>query len=320
MIPITLLECTLYSDYPIDLGANPGSSLRGALYETLAAMYDTGDSAKSRHDSETNPVAWLLRLEDEVKTGGKDAPRPIAIRPPRPEPGLLSAMSGSQSGATTAFVIALYGRARDVAGLIVSAVASTGGIGMGRGRERGAGRYTLRRVRALDPLTGQGTEIVDMQGRQIAELPSPPSAEAYAHFAALLQADRLSVQFITPTRIIDHQALCKQPAFRPWFQRLLERIRQISDLYAEPVWIPFAELLGAADVIQTADDQTYWQELWSHSRIDGMYKPVSGFVGKVEYTGEFDLLLPYLLVGQSLQVGKNAIKGGGWYEMTYRWR
>lgn len=310
MIPVTLLEFVVESDFPLDLGANPGSSLRGALYEALAAMYDTGDSVRSRYDFDINPVAWLLRLEDEDKTGGKDTPRPIAIRPPLP---LRTSGEGSVMAETRlAFIIALYGRGRDAAGLIISAVASMGKLGVGRGR----GKFELRGVRVRDPLTAQPTEVIDAHGQQVAEMPPPLCAETYQQFAARLQQDQLTVRFITPTRIVDRRTLCGKPIFRAWFQRLIERTRLISELYAEPVWIPFRELLKQAETIELIKDETRWQEMWSHSRYDGTYKPVSGFVGAASYTGKLEPLLPYVLLGQALQVGKNAIKGCGWYEIS----
>ncbi|NDJ54424.1 MAG: CRISPR system precrRNA processing endoribonuclease RAMP protein Cas6 [Chloroflexi bacterium] len=307
MIPIVQLEFVMHSEYPLDLGANPGSSLRGALYETLAVMYDTGDPVRSRHDTETNLVAWLLRLEDAEKTGGKDAPRPVTLRPPQ---------RGSED--EQAFTLALYGRAIAAAGLLVSAVAAMGQIGVGR--ERKHHKFKLGEVRATDPLTRQTTVILDAHGEQIAALPTPPSAETYANFAQMLATEQVTLRFITPTRIVDHGALCRQPAFRPLFQRLIERIRQISDLYAEPVWVPFRDLLEVAEAVRLTSDRTRWQELWSHSRIEGMSKPMSGYVGEAVYAGDLTALLPYLLVGQALQVGKNAIKGAGWFEVVYRWR
>jgi hypothetical protein len=303
MIPVTLLEFTLST--VLDLGANPGSSLRGALYETLAAMYDTGDAAQSRHDVETNPVAWLLRLEDYETSGGKDVPRPLAIRPPM-----------NLDEFPTRFGMVLYGRGREALPMILSAVAGMQTIGLGRGRKP----FRLHSVHALDPLTRQRTLLLE-QGRQMTmQLPDAPGQAAYEHLAAALKADQLTVRFLTPTRIIQQERLCHEPVFRVWFQRLLERIRLLSELYSEPVWIPFKEVLAVADDVTISQDATRWKEAWSYSRYEGMGKPTSGFVGEVTYTGSIAPLLPYLLIGQALQVGKNTVKGCGWYEIVYQWR
>src|SRR5215211_2964153 len=131
MIPVTLMEFVIEGDYAIDFGANPGASLRGALYEALAAMYDTGDPAYSRHDLDTNPVAWLLRLEDNQTSGGKDVPRPIALRPPL-------VVSNEQ----TSFGISFYGRGQETLSMVISAVSAMQTLGLGRGRKR----FKLRSV------------------------------------------------------------------------------------------------------------------------------------------------------------------------------
>jgi hypothetical protein len=307
MIPVTLLELTIRSvdDAPVDLGANPGSSLRGALYEALAAMYDTGDPARSRDDLETNPVAWLLRLEDAQVSGGHDVPRPISIRPP---------LANHSPSAT--FGLAFYGRGRTAIPMVLSAVYSLQNIGMGRGRRP----FRVVGVSALDPLSRQATPLLDAAGRPQATAPEPLSPAAFERFAALLDPNGIAIDFLTPTRILREGHLCKEPLFVPWFQRLLERLRVMSEVYSTPVWIPFRELLEIAAGVTVAQDATRWQEAWSYSRYEGRGKPTSGFVGYVQYVGPLERLLPYLLIGQALQVGKNTVKGCGWYQIHYRWR
>ncbi|MBN1310267.1 MAG: CRISPR system precrRNA processing endoribonuclease RAMP protein Cas6 [Anaerolineae bacterium] len=301
MIPVTLLEFHLHAAGGLDLGANPGSSLRGALYEALRAMYDTGEAVHSRDDAEINPVVWLLRLEDEDGTGGKNVPRPIAVRPPP-----------ASEGERLSFGISFYGRGRDYIPLVISAVGAMQGLGVGRGR----GRFTLLGIDTLDPLTFIPTPLIDGLGRQVGTLPEPPGPDAYTTHASDLGPSHLTVTFVTPTRIVQKGHLCHQPTFRPWFQRLLERTRQIGELYTgNPPWIPFRELLDAAGGVEIDQDATRWIEMKSGSRRDGTLKPTSGFVGQVSYRGKLAALLPWVVLGQALQVGKNTIKGCGWYKV-----
>jgi hypothetical protein len=306
MIPIALLELTLEDPdgHPLDLGANPGSSLRGALYEALAAMYDTGDPAQSRDDTDTNPVAWLLRLEDREISGGQDVPRPIAVRAPL-----------ETGGARVVFGLAFYGRGITTLPMVLSGVAAMQSIGLGRGRRPAR----LTGVNAVDPLSRQRTPLLDADGQPLVALPEPLSRAAFERFAALLNPNTVEIEFLTPTRILRDGRLCHSPHFLPWFQRLLERLRSISEIYAEPLWIPFRDLLTMAAEVQMVDDATRWREAWSYSRLEGRGKPTSGFVGRVRYNGALGPLLPYLLVGQALQVGKNTVKGCGWYQLTYQW-
>jgi len=58
----------------------------------------------------------------------------------------------------------------------------------------------------------------------------------------------------------------------------------------------------------------------SQSRRLGRLTPVSGFIGTATYQAArstWAALVPYLLWGQEIHVGKNATKGDGWYEVSY---
>ncbi len=302
MIPVTTLQVTAASAGPIDFGSNPGSSIRGALYEALRAMYDTHQPVQGRDDDEANPVAWLLALEDEATTGGKDVPRPIAVRPP---------LENDRPGAE--FGLSFIGRGRAYIPMVLSAVQAMGRIGVGRGR----GTFEVREVLSVDPLTGQTETLLDRNGQQVGRIPEPASAEAYQQAAEGLAAGRLTVRFLTPTRIVNKGSLCSAPEFRPWVQRLLERTRQLGELYTDaPPWIAFPDLLADADRVRLAVDETHWVEAWSGSRRQNARRPTSGFVGRVVYEDVSLALMPWLLLGQGLQVGKNTVKGCGWYRVS----
>lgn len=305
MIPITMLIFTIVTEGEFDLGRAPGSSLRGALYGALATMYDTQQPNQDRHDVSSNPVGWLLRLEDEAVSGGRNVPRPIAVRPPLE----------TRTSAIT-FGLSFYGRAHQTIPLVISAIPLMGKLGIGRRRQP----FALRSIDYVDAITGQTTRLLDDQQTEYS-LPQPPDTAIYERMAAMMHPEKLTVTFRTPTRIVNKSQLVHQPLFRPWFNRLIERIRNISEVYTDnPVWVPFRDLLPIADAINIVDDQTHWYEAWSGSRRDGMVKPASGFVGRVVYQGDVAALLPYLVLGQALQVGKNTVKGCGWYQMHYHWR
>lgn len=306
MIPITTLEIHIQASAPIDLGANPGSALRGALYTALRRMYDSGTSVTSRDQDGANPVVWLLALEDRRTSGGKDVPRPIAVRPP------LSAPAEH-----LCFGLAFYGRGRDYIPMVLSAVSAMGSLGVGRGRQR----FEVMRVDQVSDLNGTTTMLVDRAHSRapLDTLLPPPTAEDYQQAALSLVDKPLTVHFLSPTRIVHQGRLCRRPTFRPWFQRLLERARQIGALYtAAPPWIPFGELLAAAEAVRVVDDHTRWIELRSGSRRQEKVLPASGFAGQVTYAGLAPALLPWVLLGQGLQVGKHTVKGNGWYRVEVR--
>ena len=260
-----------------------------------------------RDSAEANPVRWLLALEDDHTSGGKDVPRPIALRPP------IDAQANPLE-----FALVFYGRAHYYIPHVISAVQAMSRIGVGADRAP----FTIESIEAVDPLMHTAQPLLDMTGQQVASLPNPPGAEAYQRFAAALDPTTVTVEFLTPTRIVDRKRLCRTPVFRPWFQRLLERTRLISELYMpEPVWVPFGDLLAVARTVKLVEADAHWEERWSGSRRTDSYQPTSGYVGTAQYRapGEaLQILLPWILLGQGLQVGKTHDQGQWLVSCTIR--
>lgn len=148
---------------------------------------------------------------------------------------------------------------------------------------------------------------------------------------------RLGLVFKTPTRIIQRKQLLKQPDFSPIFHRLLDRLIDLRREFA-PVAAPTSsialwpiddpdgrrttdderraknELLALADQVELIDDQTAWQEVTSYSARRRTRTPISGFVGQAVYEAPravWKVLLPYVVWGTIIHVGKNAVKGDG---------
>lgn len=141
---------------------------------------------------------------------------------------------------------------------------------------------------------------------------------------------RLGLVFKTPTRIIQRKQLLKQPDFSPIFHRLLDRLIDLQREFGPAVTTPAPiellpaaatddrhiknELLALADQVTLIDDQTAWQEVASYSARRRSRTPISGFVGQAVYEAPravWEVLLPYVVWGTIIHVGKNAVKGDG---------
>lgn len=304
MLPIIIFQIHIQSEQQMDFGDNPGSSIRGAFYEALRILYDDGSDAQSVHEI-TNPVAWLMRLEDNSVKGGEGLPRPFGIQPP-----LQNKVYEAQ------FSVTLYGKACDYSLFVLSAINTMPTLRLGRGKWN----FRIKTIYQIDPITHIAIPT-GLQAGALQEIRTSPNAETYFNFAKLLKPDVLNVRFITPTRIIHDGRLCDKPLFASWIGRLLSRIRKLSELYIEQaIEIPFVELLSSAKYVEIENDETAWQDTWSFSQRDAIRRPTSGFTGWVQYRGPLVQFLPYLIFGQALQVGKNIVKGCGWYQLYYDWQ
>jgi hypothetical protein len=131
---------------------------------------------------------------------------------------------------------------------------------------------------------------------------------------------RISLSFLTPTRIVADGRLVKPHQFRfqPLLQRLLDRLEALSrDFSDTKLSVDFSGLVGAAERARVVDNRLWWEELRSYSTRRRADSPTSGLLGTVVFEAEdWAPFLPWLVWGQFTHVGKDAVKGNGEYRMA----
>jgi len=106
--------------------------------------------------------------------------------------------------------------------------------------------------------------------------------------------------------------------FRPLLQRLLERVTALDREYGgggPERCGQFGALLAQAEAIQVVEDQTRWVDVSSYSLRQERRTPIGGLLGQVRFAGDFRPFLPGLAWGELVHVGKDVVKGNGWYRM-----
>lgn len=305
-----------------------GSSLRGAWYGYLKRAYCTAPP-QARQDprhAERCPVCYLTAREN-----GPEARRPYAFRPP------LARRTELAPGERFTFGLVLFGPA-----WLLLPYVLTGMIAMGEYQGVGAylpdlghrGLFHIRRVDALNPLTGQRELVLHDRDRQV-HLPSWAIHHEHVerHAQELLKelqrpGSRLILDILTPMRLIHQGRLVRQGfAFEPFFARLLERLYRLAEDYGTPPpQDPRATLREARTTLQEAvaqvqvlADHTRWWDVQGFSRRTKRKQYLGGLVGRVELKAPpevWALLLPALVWGQITHVGKNVVKGAGWYKLS----
>jgi hypothetical protein len=285
----------------ITFNANPGSALRGALYQALTETF--GDHVEG-------PVHWLLAAENRKDERGRNIPRPLAIEPPETHT--------FHPGESLPFGVALIGKAQDLFPYLARAVQRAGSNGVGVGR----GRFKLASIEEWNPLLDVSRVLMDgnFVKKPTLQVTSPRIVEVVAQ----LPTRHVSLEFKTPLRLTANGQLHQTPSPDVLVQRLIERCQRLADYYAETdtpterqQWIDTQDSLLAhiREHVTIGVDFTAWQEGWSNSRRQRRKTPVGGLVGMVRWDGDVAPLLPWLLWGQSLHVGKSAVKGNGWYRV-----
>lgn len=309
------LQFSLQALTLVHLGPQAGAQIRGALWAALKQFACTDPAVRGEPEhSQYCPMCRLMALETQQNARGANPPRPFAVRPP------LGPHAASDrvyyAGDTFTIGVNLFGDATDLFPYICQAFYRMGEIGLGYGR----GRFVLTRVEAVDPFSRETMDVL-RNGTIIAVPGLPVTSESIQHRAQALPPGDLWLDFRTPTVITYHGQRLTRPAFDALIARLLERCQAVETLYgrladATEIWrTRYLELTACARDVRLVEDRTRWINVQSGSRRTDSRNSISGFVGLARFEGDLSPFLEWLLWGQSLHLGKNAVKGNGWYEV-----
>ncbi|MGQ9682591.1 MAG: CRISPR system precrRNA processing endoribonuclease RAMP protein Cas6 [Anaerolineae bacterium] len=313
------LEFTLEALTPVSLNEHQGSALRGALYHGLRAFCAQRERTTCAGCLVLGvcPVAALVSTLDPEGVRGQDLPRPYVLEPP------LDRRTRLAPGERLTFGLTLLGAALPLFPYVVQALRRLEEIGLGKGAAGGRrGRVRLVEAWAANPLSGERQPVLHA-GETIVQMPDVPvTAEQVRAVAAHWPRARLALQFLTPTRLMAEGRLVRRPEFGILFHRLWQRVADLADCRslsggsaAERQPPDPYRLVGLARQVRLVRDGTHWVELESYSTRQGRATPIGGFVGRATYEGDLEPFLPWLVWGQVLHVGKDAVKGNGWYRL-----
>lgn len=315
------LRFTVEAITPILFNEFKGSTLRGAWDSYMQKAY-CGAPPQARSDplhQAMCPVCYLTNRET-----GSETRRPYALQPP------LSRQTHVTAGESFQFGFSLFGNAHTLFPYVLLGVREMGetqGLGAFQPELRGRGRFQLVQVEAIDPHTEQTQLLFHRDGDNLVRTPTLAVTAAsiaersQALLAALRKPDAaIHLEFLTPLRIIHHQRLMRWFTFPFFFQRLLERLYGLAEHFSPQAAAydraaltdAVGRLRSLADAVQVVADHTAWWDVKGYSQRKGGETYIGGLIGHVTLTCEdWSVLLPYLLWGESVQLGKNVVKGGG---------
>ena len=316
----THLWFTVKAVTALELDAHSGAALRGSFFNAIWQRFCTNKSAPNCAECplhEICPVSALVAPLREDDTWGQDIPRPYVIVPP------LEGARCYQPDEQFAFGMTIIGDTIQLLPYIMLSLAQLEAEGLGHRLEANAGRrgrFQIERVEVSHPWSGQRQTIYQGGSPQVNTPIVSVHVEECLQRAAHLNQEHVTVDFITPLRLVDHGHLVQQASFRPLIQRLLERYLSLERYYGTAD-LPFTRedkvaLLQQADDIVCSEDRTEWYDLKSYSNRQKRSTPIGGLRGKATFRGVLTALLPLLTVGELIHVGKDTVKGNGWYRIV----
>lgn len=313
------LRFTAQVKTPVQLNEHKGSAIRGALFHALRRRFCYNQQATTCGSCDlhaTCPICFLVATVNPDGWRGADVPRPYTIQPP------LGTKTHYAPGEEIQFGLTMFARALNLFPYVILAVKELerGGIGRRTPDDNGRwrrGTFALHEIAAFNPLSGERQSVLS-QGDNMVSVPDVPVTHGQVMEAVnRMPSAQLVITFLTPTRLIDDGRLVHQPHFRVLVQRLLERLSALAAQFSDtPLALDFKELIAQAEEVKLIGDQTEWVELDSYSTRKRGRTPISGFVGQAIFQGDMEPFLPWLTWGQFVHVGKNAVKGDGWYTLS----
>jgi hypothetical protein len=309
------LEFKARAETPLSLDEQAGSQVRGAVVGALWERFCANKAAPACAECPlfgVCPVAALVApMREAGESGGEQRPRPYVVRPP--------AGRRYETGAALVFGLGLVGSAAQLFPYVVMAAQAMEQEGLGRrlpelGGHRG--RLCIEEIAAVSPLSGERQPLYARGGRQVASPGLPVGAAEVATFARTLPSDALTLTFHTPLRLVHEERLVRRFALRPFVQRLAWRLDELGRAYgAGPLVAEREALLEAVERVKIQHDATRWVDVVSFSARTRQRTPIGGLVGAVTLAGELGPLRELLVWGSLVHVGRNAVKGDGWYQV-----
>jgi hypothetical protein len=316
----------------VELNEHQGSAIRGALFHALRDRFCGNKEAEECIVCPlvaACPVATLVSTLNPGGERGRDVPRPYTIQPPLPGAGGHLIENGDRifyrydPGERFEFGLTLYAQALQLFPYVVLAIQEFERGGLGRKLEQTDGRWRrgalrIQEVWAENPLTGERQPVLN-EGSRMVQVPDIPVTHTQIRQSPIPNSrSPISIHFLAPTRLIQHSHLLKPHEFhfQPLFQRLIERLEALSrDFTDTPLHFDDpVGLIEAAGRVRVVENKLRWEELCSYSTRRRADSPTSGLLGSVALeAGAWPPFWPWLVWGQFTHVGKDAVKGNGWY-------
>jgi hypothetical protein len=304
---------------PLELDEHSGSALRGMLFESVWRRFCTNKAAPECAVCPLHaacPVSALVAPLREEHQRGRDIARPYVILPP------LGTARRYERGQTLIFGLTLFGTIIQLLPYIILSLDTLETSGLGRKLAENHGHRGTFRIISIDsyhPLTKERVTIYQ-QGKPLVQTPTLAVTPAdVALKAATLSTETLTLHFRTPTRLVEQATLVTHPDFRPLVLRLLERLTALEAAYGErdeSITVSNEDLVKLASTITCSKDETSWEEVRSYSSRQKSFTHLSGFLGKATFAGALAPFRSLLSWGELVHVGKNVVKGNGWYSIV----
>ncbi len=317
-----MIEKLYFSHYrlslsPIDLILMPrlgkGNVLRGAFGSSLKGILCAVQKGNNKIECvdclvrDRCPYALIFNPVGLVQAKRlQNPPRGYIIKPP------LDPETQYDSSKPLVFDMVLVGDRNNFLPYLIVSFKELGQRGLGLNR----GKFNLAEIEIVK--NAQTISIYDSSSNTVKNIDGTVHGGEIIARAKTFHTQRVILRFLTPTRIKYNPTgekgkgeVVRVPEFHHLIRRLRDRINALCVTYCGgPIEIDFKGMAERAKSVGLRSANIHWVE-----RKRKGYHDQSGFIGEMEFEGDFAEYLPLLIAGQYLHVGEDAVFGHGWYEI-----
>lgn len=300
----------------IELPGYKGSAFRGGfghIMKKVCCLAPGGKPCENCQLPKTCAYAYIFEtpITDPCAAPieATNLPHPFVLVPP------LTPCEIIPSGEALSFGLTLIGKGVEFLPYFIYAFDELGRRGVGRGR----GRYHLESV--TDVFSHK--EIYNNKTQTLtSDFTIKEFADILAESASHEGEQTVTLQFITPARVMNRERISNELPFDLLMRSLLRRASLLAKIHCGQTWeLDYAAILDAARSHVRITQQKLRPQPWQrYSNRQKQRMRFDGFIGEVAYEGNLALFLPFIRLGHYIHIGKNTTFGMGKYEIQEQWQ
>ena len=287
--------------------AYKGSMLRGCLGTFLKKTCCTMHHQSCEECILVHSCAFPILFIGKIKTNNKL----ISLTPPYCIHVTDTGKILYAAGELFTFNITLLSYAVDYLPYFVHAFILAGKKGMGKGGKERNGTFDIENI------LYHNQSIFHKEKQQI-DIPKAEDLFLPYWDASHFGLGTLLVHLKTPCRFKIDNHFSANLSFRQLFQLIVRRIRSVWAMDEENVMFDeFSTMLNSADKIQTIENCLSWKDWTRYSSRQKKSMQLGGVSGIVRYYGDLAAFLPFFILAEQLNIGKQTSFGLG--EISFDW-
>ncbi|HOK55860.1 MAG TPA: CRISPR system precrRNA processing endoribonuclease RAMP protein Cas6 [bacterium] len=291
-----IISFRIQPDKTLTLPFFKGATIRGGLGYSFKKNVCVKNETDCKNCSSFSDCVYVNLFEPKkIKEKIEEIPRPYVIEFP------VNKKNVYREDEIFEFNLILFEKAVKYFPYFLISFAYLGEKGIGKFREK----FFIKEVFQKYPVE---KEIFDFRKGTV-EMPEVREYELIEK-----DIDKISIKFLTPTKIKSQGDFITVPEFEVFIKAVLRRISQILYFWCDfKEKIDYSEIIKEAEKVKIGKCNLYWKDFKRYSTRQKEEMKLGGILGEIEYRGDIGKFYPLIEIGSYIHIGKNTSFGLGKY-------